>query len=79
MSEDAQRGLYRKYVVHRIDGSVKHRDCAYFVLDVNHDPFAKDALLAYAKACAGSHPNLAADLESALASDDPVGKIKKLF
>lgn len=29
----------------------KHHGCAYFVLDLDHDPFAAPALRAYADAC----------------------------
>lgn len=67
MSEDErERGLYGKYKVERIDGSSgpggKHENCLYFVLDLNHDPYALFALSAYAKACEEEFPNLAADL-----------------
>lgn len=51
---DEKRGLYRKYDVKRTDGSSgpggKHEHCAYFVLDLEHDPFAIPALRAYAEA-----------------------------
>ncbi len=76
---DTQRGLYRKYEVRRTDGSTQHRDCAYFVLDVKHDPYAIPALRAYAEACRESHPNLCFNIEAALASEDPAEAIKKLF
>lgn len=66
MSTDAKRGLYRKYDVKRTDGSSeagrKHADCAYFVLDLEHDEFAIPALEAYSKACRATHPDLAADI-----------------
>lgn len=79
MSDGTERGLYRKYQVQRTDGSVKHLDCAYFVLDISHDPFAKDALRAYAQTCRHSYPQLADDLEDALESENPAEAIKKLF
>lgn len=63
---DEQRGIYRKYTITRTDGSSepggKHESCAYFVLDLEHDPFAIPALKAYAKACRKMHPGLAKDI-----------------
>ena len=62
------RGIYRKFNVTRTDGSSepggKHEHCKYFVLDLEHDPFAKPALRKYAEACRETHPDLARDLES---------------
>ena len=68
--EDKGRGLYQKFRVERTDGSSapggRHDGCRYFVLDLDHDPFAKDALKAYAGACEGRYPALAADLAATL-------------
>jgi hypothetical protein len=65
-------GVYRKYDVTRTDGSSapggKHADCAYFVLDLEHDEFAIPALKAYATACRKSHHLLAADIAAIIAS-----------
>ena len=66
---DEQQGLYRKYMVHRVDRldlkvTDKHFNCEYFVLDVTHDPFAIAALAAYAHACEEKYPILAADIRS---------------
>ena len=59
-------GIYRKYVVERVDGSSrpggKHEHCSYFVLDWKHDPFAIPAARAYADACESRYPALAEDL-----------------
>lgn len=59
-------GLYGKFHIERTDGrsalGEKHEHCNYFVLDITHDKYAKDALLAYAKACEGEYPFLADDL-----------------
>lgn len=59
-------GIYRKFVVSRVDGSSqvggKHERCAYFVLDWHHDPFAVPAARAYADACEAEYPALASDL-----------------
>ena len=61
-----QQGLFRKFVVHRTDGSStpggKHCGCRYFVLDVDHDKHAVAALTAYAADCEKTHPELAKDL-----------------
>lgn len=60
------RGLYEKFRVFRADGQSasgrKHHKCAYFVLDMDHDPHAVAAVMAYAKSCAEQYPFLAADL-----------------
>jgi len=68
-----KRGVYRKYEIKRTSPSKKHEDCDYFVLDLDHDPFALAALRAYAEACSETHPELAADLRAkcALMTDDP--------
>lgn len=62
-----QQGLFRKFEVRRTDGSDatpmgKHYGCEYFVLDVDHDPHAAAALVAYADAVEATHPELAADM-----------------
>lgn len=63
---DAQFGLYEKFRVERTDGrserGEKHDGCEYFVLDLDHDPFALPALLAYARHCGEEYPQLANDL-----------------
>ena len=57
-----------KYYVSRVDGAEddpasKHcGGCDTFVLDLDHDPYARHALHAYAAACEGTHPTLAADI-----------------
>lgn len=64
-----QQGMFRKFDVRRVDGSDqpggKHHGCRYFVLDLDHDEHAAAAMRAYAAACAGTHPQLAADLQKA--------------
>ena len=51
-AEDKAFGLREKYAVTRIGGTPhKHDDCDYFVLDWNHDRYARVAALAYADAC----------------------------
>ena len=65
---DGVVGLYEKFAVMRRDGSSmpggKHERCAYFVLDLVHDPHAVPALRAYAESCRESHPLLSADLKA---------------
>jgi hypothetical protein len=61
-----QQGLFRKFIVQRVDGGDrpggKHHGCEYFVLDMDHDAHAPDALRAYAESCKDTHPQLSADL-----------------
>lgn len=60
--------LYGKYDVFRTDKaeedpeSKHYLGCAYFVLDLDHDPFAAEALRAYAVACQSTHPILSEEL-----------------
>lgn len=60
------RGIYDKFIVRRTDGQSyagkKHHGCSYFVLDLDHDPFARAAILAYAMKCGIEYPKLADDL-----------------
>lgn len=59
-------GLIAKYKVERTDGRVKE-DAAYFVLDLNNDPGALPAIMAYIKWClANGYEKLAWDLEELL-------------
>lgn len=64
MTDDKKRGLYNKYNVARTDGNPegKHSACTYFVLDLDHDPHALPALVAYIQSCEKDYPVLAADL-----------------
>ncbi len=63
-----RRGLLHKYDVVRTDGSSapggKHDSCAYFVLDMTHDPHAQPALTAYADDAEQQRPSLVADLRA---------------
>ncbi len=71
--KDRDKGLYDKFKVTRSDGrskkGQKHERCQYFVLDVNHDPHAYAALLAYAASCKDEYPQLAIDVQN-LANDN---------
>ncbi len=67
MVDRRHQGLINKFKkVERADGSSapggRHDGCEYFVLDIDHDPHARKALLAYADSCGGEYPELAADL-----------------
>jgi hypothetical protein len=74
---DTSRGLYMKYRVERTDGSSgpggKHEACDYFVLDLKHDKFAYNALVAYANACEAQFPHLYDDLIDKLNAMRPHG------
>ena len=74
MMGDKTRGFYDKYRVVRVDGEDvpgrKHHGCRLFVLDVDHDKYAKPALQVYANQCREEYPLLAADL------DEMVGAVK---
>lgn len=80
---DKTRGVHHKYDIRRTDGSDepggKHDGCAYFVLDLDHDPHAKPALLAYADSCAAEYPLLAQDLRSAAESEGASSPMRELI
>lgn len=68
---EAEQGLnLNKFTVKRTNGSSepggKHEHCTFFVLDIQHDPFAEAALEAYAKACEAKYPHLARDIRDGL-------------
>jgi len=67
---DVTRGLYHKFNIERTDGrsapGEKHYGCDYFVLDLDHDEFAINALAAYFAACKKKYPLLAKDLREKL-------------
>ncbi len=69
-----ERGIYHKFKVTRTDGKSepgeKHFGCSYFVLDIDHDPHAIPALLAYAASCEADYPLLAADVRSMVAQKE---------
>ena len=63
-------GLMEKFHVSRVDGRDQpggdKANARYFVLDYVHDPYAKQALMHYAKACQAEYPQLSQDLWIAL-------------
>lgn len=68
MTDKKNIGIYHKFNVSRVDGTDmpgnKHFGCNYFVLDVTHDPFAKEALLTYiVEARQAGYRKLADELE----------------
>lgn len=69
-THDPKLGIYKKFEVTRTDGSSieggKHEKCRYFVLDLDHDPHAREAVLAYARSCRKSHPRLYEDILNGL-------------
>ncbi|MCM2331493.1 MAG: hypothetical protein NDI70_09370 [Pseudomonas sagittaria] len=64
----ASTGPYNKYHVHRLDGrdapGGDRHGARYFVLDLDHDPHAREALRTYADECEDAYPQLAADLRA---------------
>ena len=63
-----QRGVYEKFSrIERTDGTHveggKHHGCRYFVLDLDHDEYARAAMRAYAAACREKYPALAEDID----------------
>lgn len=64
----ATPGLYRKFNVSRVDGrdapGGDRHGARYFVLDLDHDPRAREALRTYADECEDDYPQLAADLRA---------------
>lgn len=68
---DKNRGLYRKFIVERVDpeSQARHSDCYYFVLDKDHDAFAAPAMLAYAVACEAEYPQLAQGIRKLVFGD----------
>jgi hypothetical protein len=67
-----QQGLFRKFIVRRVDGSDspggKHYGCRYFVLDLDHDPAAPAGMQGYAAKVRATHPKLADDIEAEFGS-----------
>jgi hypothetical protein len=61
--DSPERGLYQKFAVRRLhDPNGRHKDCRYYVLDLDHDPYTTPALEAYIEACENEYPALAQDL-----------------
>jgi hypothetical protein len=63
-TDEKKTGIYKKFNVSRVDHSSqeKHKDCQYFVLDWNHDPYSIPAARAYAEACQKEYLELAINL-----------------
>jgi hypothetical protein len=80
--EDSERltkremGIYDKYFVMRGDlqdmRGGRHFGCKHFVIDISHDPFAKETLLRYAELCEKEYPNLARDLRAMFPDAPPI-------
>ena len=65
--DNKDKGLYGKFEgIFRSDGGSglgrKHENCRYFILDIDHDKYAKAALFAYALECRADYLNLSSDL-----------------
>lgn len=65
-----RRGIYDKYEVRRRDGrdgpGRDREDQVIFVLDIRHDPYARQAAALYAAAASQEYPELSADLRKLL-------------
>lgn len=72
------QGLFHKFLVKRLDGKdqpgAKHEGCDYFVIDVTHDEYAKEALRAYAAACEQKYPGLSAGMRERYGLDPLLGE-----
>lgn len=73
MTDDRQRGLYRKYELYRVKeddaGNVREHyqvTDPFFVLKYATDPHAAVAVRAYADSCEAEYPVLAAELRAAV-------------
>lgn len=66
VDRDEDRRFYQKYNVQRLnrlnDRTGRYDGCEFFVLDLDHDRYAKIALLAYAGACEEEFPLLSRNL-----------------
>lgn len=54
--------LYNKYTITKTDGTPVDPNAQYFVLRIDTDPAAREALLAYAKAIVKDDPEFAEQL-----------------
>jgi hypothetical protein len=62
MSSDYTNHLYRKYHIAKVDGTPIDPAAQYFVLRIDTDPAARQALLHYAKCIEATNPQFAAEL-----------------
>lgn len=71
--------IFPKYHVSRADAaefdinSKHYGGCRYFVLDIDHDPYARPAIAAYAAHCVDTHPQLAQSLWDLIQDDNDHG------
>lgn len=56
------KGLYRKYHITKADGSACNPKAEYFVLRIDKDPHARNALRAYADSVESENASFASDL-----------------
>lgn len=78
---DKEQGVFHKFDIKRKDGSDrpggKHYNCQYFVLDLDCDPYAKSAMLAYAESCKNTHPTLSAEIFEKFKDKDILQELAK--
>lgn len=73
------RGLHRKYIITKADGSPVDPEADYFVLRLDTDPTARHAARTYARNIEGRNPQLAEDIRDSCdrhAFADPATKVK---
>lgn len=62
LDKPSRVGLFRKYLIHKADGSPVDPNADYFVLRLDTDPAARAAALTYAREIFIKAPVLAQDL-----------------
>lgn len=76
MDDQKSTGLYRKFLVHRVDGRDQpggdREGAEYIVLDLTYCDHSRTAALAYADAVEQDYPILAESLRVRIASLPPV-------
>ena len=74
LAAEKQTGLEKRYMVERInDPDGTHNNCDFFVLDLRHDPLARDSALDYAeRALAAGYNQLSYDLAEQVRRNLPV-------
>lgn len=66
--KEENRGLYRKYIIQKVDGTPVEPMAEYFVLRVDKDPHARKALITYAKSVMEENPKFASEILHLVAS-----------
>lgn len=62
------KGLYKKYIIQKVNGTEIDKNADYFVLRLDTDPYAREAIAFYAALIKKHNPELADDLLKKFAS-----------